>query len=355
LAPEREHQASRHSAATEHDMTSAGAAAARQGGEAFQQGTQQAADMLRRAGAAESRAARTAADAGTRTARSVMSEIVTAQGRLLQDVAERFESIGRNVARATRDTAAGLRAFSMPPAMLTDDFRELQDGIAETFRGVMQTNLGATQELMRMTDPGKVFDLQRRFARDYLDTVMHGTAALSRAARRAAEHALRPIEQRTGYGEGHERNEFAGDHAVVADVMTHDVRLATPEDTVQQATRMMRDGDTDIVPVGEDDRLVGVVTDRDVARLLVAEGKDPARTKVRDVMTRDARFVFADDELGGVADDMAEHQTHRLPVVNRDRRVVGVVSLRDATLGRSRTGGRGVRSDSGPRLQGAAE
>ncbi len=91
----------------------------------------------------------------------------------------------------------------------------------------------------------------------------------------------------------------------------------------------MRDADTGVLPVGEGDRLVGIVTDRDVALRLVAEGKDPAHTKVREVMTQEVKYVYDDEDLGHVADNMAEQQVRRLPVVNRAKRVVGVVSLGD--------------------------
>ena len=111
--------------------------------------------------------------------------------------------------------------------------------------------------------------------------------------------------------------------------MSSHVRLAGPEDTVQRATQMMRDEDTGVLPVGEGDRLIGIVTDRDVALRVAAEGKDPARTKVREVMTQDLKYVFEDEDLEHVADNVAEQQVRRLPVVNRDKRVVGVISLGD--------------------------
>jgi len=122
----------------------------------------------------------------------------------------------------------------------------------------------------------------------------------------------------------------------------------------------MRDEDIGILPVGEGDRLVGVVTDRDVALRLVAEGKDPTRTKVREVMCQDVKYVFEDEGLEHVADNMAEQQVRRLPVVNRNKRVVGVVSLGDLTrAGRSgRYAGRamrGIARETGTQVRGAAE
>ena len=91
----------------------------------------------------------------------------------------------------------------------------------------------------------------------------------------------------------------------------------------------MREEDTGVLPVGEGDRLIGMVTDRDVALRVAAEGKNPAQTKVREVMTPEVRYVFEDEDLGHVAENMAEQQLRRMPVVSRDKRLVGIVSLSD--------------------------
>jgi CBS domain-containing protein len=80
-------------------------------------------------------------------------------------------------------------------------------------------------------------------------------------------------------------------------VMHREARLTNPDDTVQQVARLMREEDTGMLPVGEGDRLVGIVTDRDVALRLVADGRDPARTKVREVMTPEIRYVLEDEDL----------------------------------------------------------
>src|SRR6185436_10800800 len=112
-------------------------------------------------------------------------------------------------------------------------------------------------------------------------------------------------------------------------VMSRAVRLVGPEDNVRQVAQMMREADTGILPVAEGDRLIGMVTDRDVTVRLVAEGKDPGQTKVRDVMTADVRYVFEDEDLEHVAENMAEQQVRRLPVMNRQKRLVGVVSVGD--------------------------
>ncbi|MFL5285593.1 MAG: CBS domain-containing protein [Rhodopila sp.] len=115
--------------------------------------------------------------------------------------------------------------------------------------------------------------------------------------------------------------------------MTSDVRVIAPEDTVQQATRMMRDEDTGVLPVGEGDQLVGIITDRDVTLRVVAKGKDSQRTKVREVMNQEPKYVFEDEDLEHVADNMVQQQLRRLPVMSRNKRLVGIVSIGDLARG----------------------
>lgn len=114
----------------------------------------------------------------------------------------------------------------------------------------------------------------------------------------------------------------------VSDAMTHQVEIANPDDPISDAARTMARIDAGALPVGENERLIGMITDRDIAIRGVAQGKSPD-TPVREVMTADVRFCFEDDDLEQIADDMAELQVRRLPVVNRERRLVGIISLGD--------------------------
>jgi CBS domain-containing protein len=114
----------------------------------------------------------------------------------------------------------------------------------------------------------------------------------------------------------------------VSEVMTHDVRLASPDESICNAARMMAEQDVGALPVGENDRLVGMITDRDIALRAVAKGKGP-EAMVRDVMTQQIRYCFEDEELDKVSRDMADIQIRRLPVLNRQKRLVGIVSLGD--------------------------
>lgn len=116
----------------------------------------------------------------------------------------------------------------------------------------------------------------------------------------------------------------------VHDAMSRDTELASPEDTLKIAAKKMRLCGGGILPVAEGDRLVGIVTDRDIVVRCIAEGKGPD-TKVREAMTRDVKYCFEDDEVEAVCRNMSDIQVRRLPVMNRQKRLVGIVSLGDLT------------------------
>jgi CBS domain-containing protein len=116
----------------------------------------------------------------------------------------------------------------------------------------------------------------------------------------------------------------------VSEVMTRTVRIAAPDDTLQRAAQMMAEADAGVLPVGQDVRLVGMITDRDIAIRGDACGCDPTRTFVRQVMTQEpVKYCFEDEDIEHVASNMAQLQVRRLPVLNREKRLVGVVSLSD--------------------------
>jgi CBS domain-containing protein len=119
----------------------------------------------------------------------------------------------------------------------------------------------------------------------------------------------------------------------VQQIMSHDVHLADPNMTIRDAARAMRADNIGSLPVGENDRLIGMVTDRDIAMRAVAEGRAPGTTTVREVMSEGIRYCFDDDDAKDAAKLMAKHQIRRLPVINHDKRLVGVLALAD--LGRS--------------------
>jgi CBS domain-containing protein len=309
---------------------------AHQSGEAFRRSGEAAAETTERGTEAGAEFLNRAAASGGATARRSGRMIAATQRELADQAARQFEEVGQKMAEAAQESAEHLRSLMVLPNPLGSGLRDIQQAASSMVEGVVRTNLRAAQEFFRLSNPGRVIDLQRRFARDYLSALLDGSAIFVQAVRQSAEETLRPIEQQIEhrrserYENGDQQNYGRrGQSRTVAEVMSTDVRIARPDDTVQQAARLMREEDTGVLPVGEGDRLVGLVTDRDVAVRLVAEGKDPAHTKVREVMTPEVRYVFDDEEIEHVADNMAEQQVRRLPVVNREKRLVGLVSLSD--------------------------
>jgi CBS domain-containing protein len=123
----------------------------------------------------------------------------------------------------------------------------------------------------------------------------------------------------------------------VREAMTMNVRMASPSQTIREAAQAMLDIDAGVLPVGENDKLVGMVTDRDIAVRGVAKGKGPDAS-VRDVMTCDVKYCFDDQDVEEITRNMGDLQVRRLPVVNREKRLVGILSLGDiAQTGRQDT------------------
>jgi CBS domain-containing protein len=114
----------------------------------------------------------------------------------------------------------------------------------------------------------------------------------------------------------------------ISKCMTRDVQLASPTQSIRDAAKMMAEIDAGSLPIGQDNRLVGMITDRDIAIRAVAEGKSPD-TLVREVMTQEVLYCFDDQELEEVARNMADIKVRRLPVLNRSKHLVGIVSLGD--------------------------
>lgn len=140
----------------------------------------------------------------------------------------------------------------------------------------------------------------------------------------------------------------------VSEAMTRDVRIASPDETICDAAQAMAALDAGVLPVGDNDRLVGMITDRDIAVRAVAARKGPD-TPIREVMTKEVRYCFEDEDLDHVASNMGDIRVRRLPVLNRDKRLVGIVSLGDIAMveGRGAAGQAiaGVSRPGGPHSQ----
>jgi CBS domain-containing protein len=117
----------------------------------------------------------------------------------------------------------------------------------------------------------------------------------------------------------------------ISEVMTDDVKTIRPDRTIRDAAQLMAQLDVGILPVGENDRLVGIITDRDIAIRAVAAGKAPD-TPVRDVMSNEVKYCFVDEDIEDVAANMGDIRVRRLAVLDRDKQLVGIVSLADMAL-----------------------
>ena len=115
------------------------------------------------------------------------------------------------------------------------------------------------------------------------------------------------------------------------DVMSKDVQVISPNGTIREAALQMLKGNFGMMPVEENDRMIGSISDRDITIRAVAEGKDSS-AKVRDVMTVGIVWAYEDDTIEDAAKLMSEKQIRRLPVVNRDKRLVGIVALGDFAI-----------------------
>lgn len=307
--------------------------AARQGSEAAKQATGQTGESMRQTGTAAAEATQLTAEVVAETARGAIGKLAEGQRTLIEELASHFETLGREMAATVQESSSGLRTFVVQPQGASENLRDLQEGISSLVSGVVQSNVRMTKELLQMANPASVFNLQRRFMRDYMDALLQGSSAIIRVAQKSADQTLQPIRARIEQRQNDQRGAGNEYRPVVSDVMTSGVRVIAPEDTVQQATRLMRDEDTGVLPVAEGDRLVGIITDRDVTLRVIAESKDPQRIKVREVMSEEPKYVFDDEDLEHVADNMAQQQLRRLPVVNRNKRLVGIVSIGDLARG----------------------
>lgn len=319
------------------------ARSAERAGEGTKRAAEAGAEAMRRTGEMTAKAADQGAwatEAGMRAAADAAREGVSHAGqgvdRIAQSTAEQIEQMGRLVSETTRDAAEMMRVMMWPAS--SGGVKDVQRAAGGMLSRLVDANLQIAEDTLRRSSPTEMFSVQQRFMRSLLDTLTSGSAELLRAVQQIAEESQRSVEQRnrsraqpSDGGKGR-AGQTGG---TVGDVMARDVRIVSPDDTVQHVAQIMTEQDTGAVPVGENDRLVGMVSDRDIAISVAAAGRDPGRTKVRDVMSREIRYCFEDDDLGHVAANMVDLHVRRLPVMNRDKRLVGVVSLGDMLARRS--------------------
>ena len=114
----------------------------------------------------------------------------------------------------------------------------------------------------------------------------------------------------------------------IREIMTRDVKLLKPDDPIREAARQMRDQDIGSLPVADGDRLVGVITDRDIVVRTIADGRG-SDAPVSSAMTERVLYCFEDEAVDSVAQNMANNQVRRLPVLTREKRLCGIVALGD--------------------------
>ena len=133
----------------------------------------------------------------------------------------------------------------------------------------------------------------------------------------------------------------------IKDVMTRDVSFVTPDTPIPEIARRMRDEDIGVVPVVENDRMIGMVTDRDiVVRCVAAESMGAATARM--VMSPRVLYCYDDQSVNEILENMAEQQVRRMPVVNRDKRLIGVVSIGDLSQKSQRKAGESLKEISQP-------
>lgn len=140
---------------------------------------------------------------------------------------------------------------------------------------------------------------------------------------------------------------------LVREAMTRDVKTVTPDTTIREAARIMGECDIGALPVSDGERLAGMVTDRDIAVRAVAIGRGPDAL-VSEVMTLDVLYCHEDEDIGHIAENMAEKQVRRLPVVDVDKRLIGIISLADVADARADEAGEaleGITRPGGERSQ----
>jgi CBS domain-containing protein len=117
----------------------------------------------------------------------------------------------------------------------------------------------------------------------------------------------------------------------VSDAMTPEVQLCTPDDTLKDAAQAMAALGVGLLPVTDNNRLVGMISDRDIAIRGIGMGRGP-EGRVGDVMTADVKYCYDDQDLDQVSANMGEIQVRRLPVLNRNKQLVGIIALGDIAL-----------------------
>ncbi len=188
--------------AAEQAAYDSAAATAQQGARtarhAAQQGAETTADVTRHGAKAGAEAMRRVGETANEAVRRSTQALAEGQRQIAQDTAQTLEAVSRKMAQAAQGASEDVRHLMTLPQAAEGGLRDMQHGMAGLVEGVVQANLRVTKELFRFSNPVAVVEMQQRFAQEYMDTVMQGTAAMLRAIRRTADETLRPIEAQAG-------------------------------------------------------------------------------------------------------------------------------------------------------------
>src|SRR5438477_5299224 len=163
--------------------------------DALRRGGEIAADTTRRVGEAGADAVNRSGRVGGESLRQGTQHFADSQQHIIQNAAEQFEQLSRKVAEAVQGSSEDVRSLMVLPSAARGGLQDLQQGVTGLIEGIVQTNLRATQELLRLANPGAYVELQQRFVRQYLDTLIENSVTLVRAVRRTADETLGPLEQ----------------------------------------------------------------------------------------------------------------------------------------------------------------
>jgi hypothetical protein len=163
--------------------------------DAVRRGGEFAADATRRVGEAGADAVNRSGRVGSESIRQGTQHLAESQQQIVQNAAEQFEQLSRKVAQSFQGSSDDLRSLMVLPSAARGGLQDLQQGMTGLIEGIVQTNLQATQELFRLTNPGAYVELQHRFMRQYLDALIENSVNLVRAVRRTADETLGPLEQ----------------------------------------------------------------------------------------------------------------------------------------------------------------
>ena len=163
--------------------------------DAVRRGGEFAADATRRVGEAGADAVNRSGRVGGESLRHGTQHLAESQQQIIQNAAEQFEQLSRKVAQAVQGTSEDVRSLMALPGTARGGLQDLQQGVSGLIEGVVRTNLRATQEFFRLANPGAYIELQHRFVRQYLDTLIENSVTVVRAVRRTADETLGPLEQ----------------------------------------------------------------------------------------------------------------------------------------------------------------